>query len=301
MALSFGWAVSNTSRFVSRLSHMMGKGGKGAHMRAGMSIAGRWIAVMVLGTALTQAACQRGSEPEPGDPPIAPVEAETVSVADVPAPPAGTPELTGTSSVMVYINMTLEKKYGLLARVVGGKKDSVEESEAYSPDNPWWINPLVVYADPPLPDPDVTGRADGRPIMSGRGVSKNVSVHVKLIPHADVVVKTDPRSDGIRGTITVTISAVAEFYDGGWVEMVREDDRKLTFGFDTCDPSRHLEAIGHETRTISTFLLERYTRDKEKWEPKNAWPDEPESGDWRVGIYGKNATLQVTAYHYVDR
>ena len=266
-------------------------------MMAAIDTVGPWRTALVLAMALIQVACQRGSDPDPPAPIVAPVPA--APAAAPPPPPADTPQLDGTSSVMVYINMRLEKKYGLLARLVGGREDSVEESEAYSPDNPWWINPLVAYADPPLMDPDVIGRADSKP-LAGRGVSKNVTVNVKLTPHADVAVKTDPRSDAIRGTITVTVSAVAEFYDGRWVELVREKDRKLNFNFDTSEPHRHLQPIGHETRTIPAFSLERYTRDEEKWEPQTAWPDQPKSGDRRLVIYGKDPTLQVTSYRYVE-
>jgi hypothetical protein len=125
-------------------------------------------------------------------------------------------------------------------------------------------------------------------------------VKVALIPHADVSIKTLPRSDGIRGTITTTISTVAEYFDGHWTQMVLESDRPITFRFDTCDPDMRLEEIGQETRSIPSFAFERYTRDELKWEPRSDWPRDAESGDWRVVIYGKNAVVNVTSYRYVQ-
>jgi hypothetical protein len=83
--------------------------------------------------------------------------------------------------------------------------------------------------------------------------------------------------------------------------MVHQDDRKITFHFDTCDPLQHMEVVRRETRTIPTFTFERYTRDEMKWEPKSNWPGQAESGDWHVVIYGRDATLEVTSYRYVQQ
>jgi len=200
---------------------------------------------------------------------------------------------------MVYIKTVVEKKYGFLAHIVG-KRDITVRHTLYDVDHSWWDNPLIAYAETPFAHPDVIGQADAEAIV-GEGASANVSVRLTLVPHMVVAVKTMPRSDGIKGTITVSISTVADFFDGDWTEMVRAKDKRLSFSFDTCDPRKQLQQIVHETRTIPAFSLERYTRGHKKWEPRSRWPDKFESGDGRTVIYGKDIILDVTGYRYVER
>jgi len=204
----------------------------------------------------------------------------------------------GPSSVLVYIKMSTEQKFGLLAHAIG-KRDFARRSNAYDAGNNWWENPLIVYADPPLPRVDVIGQADAQPI-TGQGEGPNVAVHLTLIPHAEVALRMTPKCDGVKGTITVSVSTVADFFDGGWTEMIRAQNRRLSFSFNTCDPARHVQQIAHEKRAVPAFALERYTRNREKWEPKSNWPQEGEAGDWRTVIYGKDAILDVTGYRYVE-
>ena len=239
--------------------------------------------VGLLALVLTYTACQSSSE-------------VTKALPESDSPVAS--HTSDTSSVLVYIKMVTEKKYGFLAHV-RGKRDITERNTLYDARNAWWDNPLVVYADAPLVNPDLTGQADAQAI-AGQGDSANVGVHLMLIPHADVAIKTSPRSDAVKGTITTTISTVGDYYDGGWTEMVRATGKRLTFAFDTCDPRKHVRIIAHETRSVPAFSLERYTRDREKWEPKSQWPEESESGDWRTVIHGTDAVMDVTGYQYVD-
>lgn len=208
------------------------------------------------------------------------------------------PRASAMSSVMVYVKMRIEKHYGVLAKL-SGKENSTERSLPYDVDNAWWDNPLLVYADPPYVQPDVTAGADSQAIV-GEGASSNVTVKVQAVPRAVVTVKTVPKTDAIEGTIHVTIGMTADYFDGEWTRMANEDNKQLTFHFDTRDPRKKAEAVGHETRTIPHFSFERYTRDQEKWESKSRWPTKPVSGDWRAVIYGKNATLDVTSYRYVE-
>jgi hypothetical protein len=202
--------------------------------------------------------------------------------------------------VVLYVKIVVDKKYNTLAYLLGGMRDSTWERTHYDAAKPWWNNALVGYAEPPIRNADVIGRDDAQ-LMTGHGASGNVTVHSTLVPHADVAVKTIPASDAIRGTLTTTISTAAEYYDEHWTQMAHETDRKVTFRFDTCDPNRPVEVVGHETRPIPAFALERYTRDEKRWEPKSSWPGDgaAESGDWRVVIYGKDARLEITSYRYV--
>ena len=137
-------------------------------------------------------------------------------------------------------------------------------------------------------------------MITGQGKSANAAVAITMIPHADIAIATLPKCDGMKGTIRVRITAVSDYYDGRWTEVVRVDDKAMVFSFDTCDPSRRFEAISSETRTVPRFAFERYTRDEEKWEPRNAWPTHPESGDFWTTIYGKDGTINVAAYRYVQ-
>jgi hypothetical protein len=249
------------------------------------------LTACMLALALTYTACQDSDHQARPASAHRPVSLMTL------APSTSRP--AGPSSVLVYIKMNTEKKYGLVAHV-GGKRDITQRSVPYAIENDWWDNPLVVYADSPFTRADVIGRADAETI-TGRGSSKNVGLRVTLVPHADVAMQTMPASDAVKGTITVTISTVADYFDGGWTEMVRATDKRLTFTFNTCDPGKRVQETAHEARSVPAFSLERYTREHEKWEPRSSWPDQPESGDWRSAIYGKDAVLDVTGYRYVQR
>jgi hypothetical protein len=202
----------------------------------------------------------------------------------------------GSSSVMVYIKMVIEKKYGFLAHVIGNR-DYTERDIVYDVKKNWWDNPLIVYADAPFAHDETTGHADAQAIV-GEGASANVDVKLMLIPHAVVSLRTTPPSDGIKGTISVSISTVDEFFDGVWTPMVSTKDKRLSFSFDTCEPGRQIQPVAHESRTIAEFSLEHYTRDHEIWESKINWPSVSKSGDARVVIYGKDAVLDVTGYRY---
>lgn len=244
--------------------------------------------------ALALIACQSSSTPPDKPAAVAPL-AQTTWLATT----APTSQPVGPTSVMVYIKTVVEKKYSLLAYLVG-KRDITIRHTVYDVNQSWWDNPLIAYADAPLAQADVVGQADAQAII-GQGNGDNISVKLTLVPHALVAVRTVPACDGLKGTITVSISTVADFFDGAWREMLRTTDRQLTFSFDTCDPHKPLRQIMHETRTIPAFSLERYTRGQVKWEPKSAWPDQPESGDGRTVIYGKDAILDVTGYRYAER
>ena len=243
---------------------------------------------------LTHVACQSTASPPAA---AAPDESARPVILLSTAGPATQP--AGPSSVMVYIKMVVDRKYGVLAHIVGNRDSSVRDPD-YDATKRWWENPLVVYADDPFAHFDVVGQADAEKIV-GVGAGANVDVGLTLIPHAVVAMRTLPGSEGIKGTITVSISTIDDFYDGGWTEMVRTKDKLLTFNIDTCEPGRKLEQVVHENRTIPTFSLERYTRGHEKWEPRSRWPAEVKSGDSRTTIYGKDATLDVTGYRYAGQ
>lgn len=204
-----------------------------------------------------------------------------------------------TSSVMVYIKLVIDKKYSVLAQLFGGMRDNTVQLTVYDPAKPWWNNPLIAYDELAVQNADIIGHADADAI-TGQGAIGNVTINVSMVPHADVTIKTIPKSDALKGTITATISIVAQFYDGEWVEMVHVADRKVTFSVNTCDPRQRPERIAKESRTIPAFTLERYTRDEQRWEPKTQWPKEPKSGDWRVAIDAKNVTLEITGYQYAQ-
>jgi hypothetical protein len=249
------------------------------------------VALCILVLSLAHIACQSIAGPTPEA--ATPAPAQPVILLSTAAP---TSQPQSPSSVMVYIKMVIEKKYGFLAHIVG-KRDFTERDIVYDIKNNWWDNPLIVYADAPFVHSDVTGQADAEAIV-GEGVSSNADVRLTLTPHAVVSLRTNPPSDGIKGTITVSINTLDEYFDGGWIEMVRTKDKLLTFSFDTCDPGRPLAPILHETRAIDSFSLEHYTRDHDKWDSRKHWPEENKSGDARVVIYGKNAVLNVTGYRY---
>src|SRR5271170_7911870 len=68
------------------------------------------------------------------------------------------------SSVMVYIKMVVEKKYGVLAHLIGGKRDSTVRHTLYDVNHSWWDNPLIAYAEVPFAHPDVIGQGDAQAI-----------------------------------------------------------------------------------------------------------------------------------------
>jgi hypothetical protein len=255
-----------------------------------------WAArLCMLALVLTPIACQNRAKPPDESGAGGPLQSVSLPAT---AAPASQP--TGHSSVMVYIKMVIEKKYGVLAHIIGGKRDNTVRHTFYDVNHSWWDNPLIAYADPPFAHADVIGQADSEAIV-GEGASANVDVLLTLVPHVNVTVRTIPKSDAIKGTITVSISTVADYFDGDWTEIVREKDKRLSFSFTTCDPSKRLQETMHEIRTVPAFSLERYTRGQEKWEPRSRWPDEFETGDARTIIYGKDAALDVTAYRYVEQ
>jgi len=215
--------------------------------------------------------------------------AASAAVPDQPPP--------GPTRVTVYIKTVVDKRFGLLA-FLAGSRDTIDRHLVYAPDNHWWDNPLVVYREQPhIATTDLTAGADEAMIV-GKGTSTNVAVALSLIPHADVAVHTNPPSDGIKGTIQVRISAASDYFDGDWTPMARVHDKILVFTFNTCDPTRPLEATGKEVRSVSAFAFERYTRQQQKWDASNTWPSQPESGDWRITIAGNDATMDVTTYRY---
>lgn len=210
--------------------------------------------------------------------------------------PASQP--AGPTRIIVYIKTIAERKYGLLAHIIG-KQDVTVRHLVLDPDKSWWDNPMIVYADAPFAHPNVIGQADAEAIVS-EGAGANVTVRLTLVPHVDLAMETIPSCDGIKGSITVSITAGADFYDGRWTQILRTKDHQLTFSFNTCDPNRRLQEIAHESRTIPEFSLERYSRGHEKWEPMSRWPAEFKSGDARTVIYGKDAKVNVTAYRYAE-
>ena len=64
-----------------------------------------------------------------------------------------------------------------------------------------------------------------------------MSVETTLVPHADVNFCNFGDSDCVKGTITVSITTVSEYYDGKWTAMSNVKDRPLVFTFDTSDKS----------------------------------------------------------------
>jgi hypothetical protein len=250
------------------------------------------VPAYVLALLLTLAACQNCSNPSDKS-----ASGRARRPGSSLATAATHPE--GPFSVMIYIKTVAETRYGLLAHIVG-KRDITLRHTEFDPDLDWWDNPLIAYADPPFDHPDVIAQADSDAI-TGEGASANVDVQLTLVPHAVVAVQSRPRCDAIKGTITVTISTIASFYDNDWTEILRIKDRRLTFSFDTRDPNGDFEQIMHQTSAAPPFSLERYTRDQEKWEPMTLWPDNFKSGDARTIIYGKDAIIDVTGYRSVER
>jgi hypothetical protein len=195
--------------------------------------------------------------------------------------------------------MVIHKKYGVLARI-SGKQDVTITDQPYDEGKSWWDNPMVIHQDASFPNSQVTAGADSASI-AGRGSSANVSVDLTLVPHADITLNTLAASDCLKGTITATITTASDYYDGKWTPVARAKDTPVAFEFDTSDKSRPLRPTTREDRAMPPFSFERYIRDRQKWEPKSAWPTSPQSGDWRSSIYVKDAKLVISGYQYADR
>ena len=251
------------------------------------------IPAILVCLASSQLVCRNRAPPpveaRSSDPPEPDATVTTIAATTLPA---------GPTSVRVSIMMVVHKKYGLLARVAGNE-DSTVTDQAYSAGKSWWDNPMVVYQDVSFPNSGVAAGADSAAIK-GRGKSANVSVDLTLVPHADITLKTLAASDCVKGTLTATITTVSDYYDGKWTRVADARDTPIAFDFDTCDKSRPRRPTTSETRTLPPFSFERYTRDREKWEPKSAWPSTPKSGDWRSTIDVKDAKLEMTGAQYVQ-
>jgi hypothetical protein len=167
------------------------------------------IVVPGLVLVLAQTACQYGGDGRPGATMSAPVRPLISPM----------PQAAQTSGVMFYIKVVIDKKCNALAHLVGGMRDGAWERTEYDAASPWWKNPLIVYREAGFEDAQVMGRADAQ-VITGQGASGNVTVQVTLVPHAVVAMKAMAGSDGIRGTITTTISTAAEYDDGHrhWVK-----------------------------------------------------------------------------------
>ena len=215
---------------------------------------------------------------------------------------ATTPATTlpaGPTSVRVSIMMVVHKKYGALARLTG-RRDITITDEPYDEGKSWWDNPMVIHQDASFPNSGLAAGADSTAI-TGRGSSSNVSVDLTLVPHVDITLNTLAASDCLKGTITATITTVSDYYDGKWTPVARAKDSPVAFDFDTSDKSRPLRPTTREARAMPPFSFERYIRDRQKWEPRSAWPGNPQSGDWRSSIYVKGVKLVITGYQYADR
>ena len=244
---------------------------------------------VLLCLASLQLMCQGGSGPPIDDQSIVTAAVITKSATTLPA---------GPTSVRVCIMMVVHKEYGLLAHV-SGKRDITVTDKPYAAGKNWWDNPMVIFQDPSFPNSALAAGASAAPI-AGSGKSANVSVEMTLVPHADITLKTPATSDCIKGTLTATITTVSDYYDGKWTRVVNVSDKPVVFNFDTSDESRPLRPTASESRTVPPFTFERYRREHEKWEPRNAWPTNPKSGDWRCTIYVKDAKLAITGYQYAE-
>jgi hypothetical protein len=208
-------------------------------------------------------------------------------------PPTTLP--AGASSVRVSIQMIIHKKYGTLAHLTG-RKDITVTDTPYDAAKSWWDNnPMLIFDDAAYGDSAVTADADSATI-TGRGRSANVRVDLTLVPHADLTSDPLSTSDCLKGTITATITTESDYYDGKWTAVARAKDTPIAFNFDTSDPSKPLRPTTSETRKFPPFTFERYTRDREKWSPKSAWPTKPQNGDWRCTIYVNDARLSLIGY-----
>ena len=218
-------------------------------------------------------------------------------VAAAPTPPAPPAAGAAQTSVLIYMKSVTVKKYGFLAHL-SGYRDSSESLTIYDPGKEWWARPALLYEDAPISDPDASGGADCA-VMKGTGSSSNVDVTVALTCHADAALKTLPKADCVKGTITATLTASAGFFEGGWTDIVTVKDKPFVFTIDTSDKSRRITPTGAERRTLQVSF-EAYTRGRQRWIPKTRWPATPERGDARVVLYAKDAQLEITGYRYDD-
>lgn len=209
------------------------------------------------------------------------------------APPVQT---TGQTTVLLYLKRTMSTKYGLLAHVLG-RRDSTDNLTIFDPEKNWWERPAILYQETPAVAPDLTAGTECEAI-NGAGHSSNVEVALALTCHADVGLRTLPKSDCLKGTLTVTATTVIRYYDGRWTDVVDAKDRPLVFKFDTCDRTRKLSATGTDRRPLP-ICFECYTRGHQKWCLRSQWPTQPECGDVRTVFYAKDAKLEVTGYRYV--
>jgi hypothetical protein len=114
-------------------------------MRFALAVIGSAMPTLLVALFLTQAACQGVAER------TARVANTTAPAAlDTPAQHPPTRQGAGTSSVVIYVKVVVDKTYTVLADVLGGMCDSTWERTEYDAANPWWKNALVGYAEPPL-------------------------------------------------------------------------------------------------------------------------------------------------------
>jgi hypothetical protein len=254
--------------------------------------------------------CRDGEDPSTdarhADAPLAGGAAAAAADETVTATAAATTLPAGPTNVRVSIEMVIHKKYGTLAHI-SGKRDVTITDQPYDEAKSWWDNPMVIHQDASFHNSatrnpaDLAAGADSATI-GGSGSSSNVSVDLTLVPHADITLNTLAVSDCLKGTITATITTESDYYDGQWTPVARAKDSPVSFDFDTSDKSgRPLRPTTRESRAMPPFVFERYIRDREKWEPRSAWPASPKSGDWRSSISVKNAKLLMTGYQYADR
>jgi hypothetical protein len=212
------------------------------------------------------------------------------------APPTTVP--AGPAGVRVSVRMVIHKKYNFMARVAGNKDSTVTDAP-YAEGKSWWDNPMLVFQDASFRKTRATAGDDSATITGG-GSSANVAVDLTLVPHADVTLNTLAASDCVKGTLTARITTISDYYDREWTRVTDTRDAPIAFAFDTSDPKRPLRPTTQEAREIPPFSFERYTRDRQKWEPRSAWPANPESGDWRCTIEVKDVKLAMTGYQYAD-
>jgi hypothetical protein len=251
--------------------------------------------------------CRDGQDPSAdarnGDAPLA-AGATTSPDETLTATAAPTTLPAGPTSVRVSIEMVIHKKYGTLAHI-SGKRDVTITDQPYDEAKSWWDNPMVIHQDAAFRNsarnPGGLAAGADSATIGGSGSSSNVSVDLTLVPHADITLNTLAVSDCLKGTITATITTESDYFDGKWTPVARAKDSPVSFDFDTSDKSRPLRPTTRESRAMPPFVFERYIRDREKWEPRSAWPASPKSGDWRSSIYVKDAKLLMTGYQYADR
>ncbi len=210
------------------------------------------------------------------------------------------PPLPGTgvqTCVRFYLKSRTTKTFGWLARL-SGKQDCVEDRIVVDPAKNWWETPAMLYQDPPIAQPDVAAGADCGELQAC-GSSSNVHVALTLAGHATLALKTFPRSDCMKGTITLKLTGSSQFHDDEWTPLFNVKEWPLVFTFDTRDPARPVTRTGTERRTVQVSF-ECYRRNTQKWSPKSGWPDSPERADMRTALYSRDAVVEVTGYRYDD-